>query len=150
MKLSFFLVIGLMVNTMMAVMYPNQIFGNAPLDMSSTLDANLGEYITVNSTSDLGSYNAVSGQVEYNSQIFGNLKNTVTSTEGKEGIFSSDLFSIVDWVKTGMNSIKTAAMFVIGFIVLLFNLAYPFNLLIGIPFAALYSFSIVAFIMGRF
>ena len=149
MRLDFFLVIGLIVNTIFVVLYPTQILGSDPLGLSGQTDPLLQQYYSVNGSGAISSYNSITGEVEYNNQLYSDVEGAITSTEGDAGIFASTFFAIVDWIKTAMNVIKTIAMFVLGFIVLLFNLSYPFNILIGVPFALLYIFSIVSFIIGR-
>lgn len=149
MKPDLFLIIGLMVNVFFAVLYPSQIFGNERFDLTGETTNDLQQYLTVNGTSYLGTYNETTGTLNQNENMFTQLKDSVTSTEGDAGFFSGDLFGIFDWVKTGFELIKMALMFLIGFIWLLWNLTYPLNFLIGVPFSILYIYGIVGFMLGR-
>lgn len=149
MKLEMFLVIGLIVNTMFAVAYPEQIFGNDPLGLNGIQDSKIQTYYNVNGTAVINGYNSVTGELEYDSTLFSDLQSGVTSTEGNAGIFGSSAYGFIDWVKIGWNLLKSALMFLIGFIYLLWNLTYPLNFLIGAPFSMLYIFAMVRFIVGR-
>lgn len=150
MKLDLILVIGLIVNTIFAVLYPAQIFGEDPLGLSGESGTELQSYYSVDSAGFINSYNSTTGELTTNNDIFTNIEGAVTSTDGDAGILTTEVFGFVDWVKTGFNLIKTMVMFVVGFIYLLLTLSYPFNILIGVPFAALYTFSIASYIIGRF
>jgi len=151
MKLEIFLIIGLIVNTLFAVLYPAQIFGDDPLGLSAIADSKgaVQQYITVNGTSILGSYNSVSGELEFDGTPLSQLSEVVSSTEGNAGIFDTGVFAFIDWVKVGFNLLKSALMFIIGFIFLLWNLVYPLNFLIGVPFSVMYMFAMIKFIIGR-
>ena len=65
------------------------------------------------------------------------------------GLLIGELFSFVDWVKVGFNLLKTIFMFIIGFVFMLWQLAYPLNFLIGIPFSIMYLFALASYIVGR-
>jgi len=149
MKLEMFLVIGLIVNTMFAVIYPEQIFGDDPLGLNGIQEDKLQQYYAVNGTAVVSSYNPETGELERSDALFTDLQGVTTSTEGSAGIFGSDTFSFLDWVKVGWAVLKSALLFVIGFIYLLWNLVYPLNFLIGAPFSMLYIFAMVRFIVGR-
>ena len=149
MKLEMFLIIGLIVNTLFAVLYPAQIFGTDPLGLNGIQQDRLQQYYSVNGTAIITGYDSTTGELIPDDALFEDLQSGVSSTEGSAGIFGSDTFSFVDWVKIGWNLMKSALMFLIGFIFLLWNLAYPLNFLIGAPFSMLYIFAMVRFIMGR-
>jgi len=147
MKLGFFLIVGLIVNTLFAVLYPAQIFGDDPLGLTGIKNDKLQQYYTVNGTGVISGY--TDGELEHNKGVFSELSSATSSTEGDSGLLIGDLFSFVDWVKVGFNLIKTALMFIIGFVFLLWNLVYPLNFLIGVPFSILYMFSLASYIIGR-
>jgi len=149
MKLDFLLIIGLIVNTLFAVLYPAQIFGDDPLGLSGVEDARLNEYYTVNDTGVINGYNSQTGELLYNNEVFSDMKDANSVTDGSGQIFGSDLFAFIDWIGVGWKLLKSVMMFLIGFIFLLWSLIYPLNFLIGIPFSLLYIFSIVKFIIGR-
>ena len=151
MKLDTFLIIGLIVNVLFAVVFPTQIFGDDPFGLTE-IESNkneLAQYYTVNGTSIITGYNDETGELIVNDDTFTDMAGVVSSTEGDSGLFGSDTFAFVDWVKVGFSSIKTILMFLVGFIKLLLFLPTPLNILIGIPFSLLYVYSIVSFIMGR-
>ncbi len=150
MKLDIILIIGLIVNTLFAVIYPTQIFGDDPLGLSENTNSDLSNYITVNGDGLIQGYDSTTGELTSNSEGFNDLSNAVTSTEEDAGVLAfSETFGFVDWVKTGFKLIKTALMFVVGFIFLLWQLVFPLNFLVGIPFSLLYIYSMASFIIGR-
>lgn len=149
MKLEIFLVIGLIVNSLFAVLYPEQIFGDDPLGIDAIKQEKINEYYTAGGLSPISSYNSTSEQLIINGDLFGEMKDSVVSTEGDAGIFGTDTFSFIDWVKVGWGLLKSALMFVLGFIFMLWSLVYPLNFLIGVPFTMLYIFAMVRFIVGR-
>jgi len=149
MKLEMFMIIGLIVNTLFAVLYPAQIFGDDPLGLNGIKESKLQQYYSVNGSGVIGAYNSVTGELEPDDTLFTDLSGAVSSTDGNAGIFGSDTFGFIDWVKVGWNLLKSALMFVIGFIFMLWSLVYPLNFLIGVPFSILYMFAMVRFIIGR-
>ena len=151
MKVEMFLIIGLIVNTLFAVLYPAQIFGDDPLGLNAIQDSKgtVQQYISVNGTGILGSYNSVTGELERDDTLFNQMTDTIGSTEGSAGIFGTGVFAFIDWVKVGFNLLKSMLMFIVGFIFLLWNLVYPLNFLIGVPFSIMYLFAMVKFIIGR-
>jgi len=146
MKADLFLVIGLIVNTFFAVMYPAQIFGDDPLGLSSQKATELNQYLNVNGT---GIIQYSNGEIVQNKNIFSNFKNSLDSTDGDNGLIVGELFSFADWLGTAFKLIKAMFMFVVGFIFLLWNLVFPLNFLIGVPFSILYLYGIASFIAGR-
>lgn len=149
MKPDFFLIIGLVVNTLFAVLYPAQIFGDDPLGISGETNQEVSTYFSVNGTSVLTGYDSETGQLQRDDSLFTKLGDAATSTDGDSGIFTTDVFGFVDWVKIGFGLIKAIIMFIVGFVYLLWTLVYPLNFLIGIPFSVMYLFSIASFIIGR-
>ena len=149
MKMDIFLVIGLIVNTLFAVLYPAQIFGTEPLGLNSEVNVQTEQYYSVNGTSVVSGYNTETGELTRDDSMFNVMQDAVTATDGSAGILTTEVFGWIDWVKVGFNLLKTMLMFVIGFIFLLWNLAYPFNFLIGVPFSMLYIFGMSSFIIGR-
>ena len=149
MKLDIILIIGIVVNTMFAVLYPAQIFGDDPLGLSGVTDERINDYYTVNNSGIINSYDSDTQQLGYNNELMSDLSESVQVTDGSGQIFGSDLFAFIDWVSIGWKLLKTAMMFLIGFIVLLWNLVYPLNFLIGVPFSVLYIYAITKFIIGR-
>lgn len=149
MKLDLFLIIGLIVNTLFAVLYPAQIFGDDPLGINGIKQEKLQQYYSVNGSSIINGYNTETGEIIKSDELFNDLTGAVGSTDGDSGLLIGDLFSFVDWVKVGFNLLKTMFMFVIGFVFLLWQLVYPLNFLIGVPFSMLYMFALASYIMGR-
>lgn len=70
MKMDIFLVIGLVVNVMFAVLYPTQIFGDDPLGISGIKDDKLEQYYSVNGTSVISGYNTETGELERDDSMF--------------------------------------------------------------------------------
>lgn len=146
MRADLFLVIGLIVNTFFAVMYPTQIFGTDPLGLSNQQSSEMNNYLNVNGSGIIQYQN---GQIVQNSNMFNDLKGAVGSTDGDKGLIIGELFSFADWLGTAFKLLKAAFMFVIGFIWLLWNLVFPLNFLIGVPFSILYLYGMASFIAGR-
>lgn len=146
MKADLFLVIGLIVNTFFAVMYPAQIFGDDPLGLSGQTATELKQYLNVNGS---GIIQYSDGELVQNKNLFTELKDSVGATDGDKGLIIGELFSFADWLGTAFKLIKAMFMFVIGFVFLLWNLVYPLNFLIGVPFSILYLYGIASFIAGR-
>ena len=138
------LVIGLVVNTIMAIIFPAQIFEGAPLDMAGQTVSGQEAYFN---GSTIWQYDDEAGLQKSNT-LEETLKNSVDSTDNNAGIFS-ETFGFIDWVKDGFALIKNMLMFLVGFIILLWNLVFPLNFLVGIPFSFLYLYSIASFIIGR-
>jgi hypothetical protein len=147
MRLGFFLIVGLIVNTLFAVLYPAQIFGDDPLGLTEIRNDKLQQYYTVNGTGVISGY--TDGELVYNDGIFTDLSDATSATEGDSGLFVGDLLTFIDWVKVGFNLIKTGLMFIIGFVFLLWGLVYPLNFLVGVPFSVLYMYSLASYIIGR-
>lgn len=148
MRLDLILIIGLIVNTLFAVLFPGQIFGDDPLGINGIKESKFSQYYNVNGSGLITGYQ--NGSLIVNNDQFDQFEDAVTSTDGEAGLFGvGELFSFIDWVKVGFNLIKTAFMFIVGFILLLWQLVYPLNFLIGVPFSLLYMFAIASYIMGR-
>jgi len=149
MKLDFFLIIGLMVNVLFAVIYPAQIFGDDPLGLSGIKESKLQEYYSVDGEGMIGAYNSETGELMQDTTMFTDFDNVISSTDGDSQFFGSDLFTFIDWLTIGWSLLKSTFMFIVGFVYLLWNLIYPLNFLIGVPFSLLYIYSMVRFIVNR-
>lgn len=148
MRFDFILILGIMVNILLALIFPAQIFGeNPPFETATTQKdlSNSGVFSEDirNQIDDSNAYNLDSEKIANGTAL------------GQDGAEFSNPFSdtggtgFLDWIFIGLGYISNLLLFIVPFISILFLLPSPLNFILGTLFASLYFFSLAKFLMGR-
>lgn len=152
MRLSFFLIIALMINILIVGIMPDAVgfvqydtnkFPNQKSFRESNLDS-LNDYYT-NDSLDLFSSN---GTLKDQSKKLSNLT-TIGSTGDQVTIGEAFGFAALDYIKVGFQFLKQIFIFAFATNILLFSLAAPMNLYLGLLFTMLEIFALISFVLGR-
>ncbi len=148
MNYQLFLIMALFVNTFLAALFPTQLGLDDPFGIDSIrtqqfndFDSNTQAYFV-----EQGVFNA-DGTPGNNFETYQSLQ---TVGQGQAGIVITELgFGFTDYLKVAWNSFVNLGVFMIAFIVILFQLPLSIGIFIAPIFSTLGIFSLVKFIIGR-
>lgn len=148
MRYEIFVIISIVMNVFIAGMFPEYVGLDDPGGQTAivqqkfqALDTNTKEYYI-----EQGIFNKDGTPAEQ----YDKLKELAQITETNQGITLTDFgFTFADWLEVGWNYIKSILVFFIASVLIMYNLAAPLNLYIGVPYTLMYIFSWVKFLMGR-
>jgi hypothetical protein len=149
MKHELFFAIAIFLNVLVSLLYPSVVGMDDPLGIDgirtqkfNSLSSNDQKYFIEN------------GVFDENGNPTGEYKTKIEELnaigDGEAGLIITELsFGFLDFVKVVLRSIQSILTFFIAFLVLLYNLSAPFNILLGVPMGILYVYSTGRLIMGR-
>lgn len=148
MNYTLFVVMAIVVNSFLAGLFPSQLGLDDPLGIESIRQQQFNDFDTntQNYFVDQGVFNQ-DGTPGTNFELYEELQ---TAGEQEAGVIVTDLgLSFTDYFKIAWNAFVSAGVFLIAFIVILFQLPLNLAMFIAPIISILGALSIVKFIIGR-
>lgn len=144
-----FFIVAMFLNLAMCLLYPTALGLDDPFGIDSIREQKFNELSAAdqNYFIETGVFNA-DGTPGNN---FNELKDLSESGEAGKGVTITDAgFGFLDYIKVGINAIKSLATFAIAAIVIMFKLLpSPLNILFGSLFSGGYLYTFAKLVMGR-